>query len=219
MNLSNLNVLQHVRTNPDLVFVRTLDFSVELRSLIESINDKSVEWTISGAKGNTTAFFNGLHKIYPCYDNGQWKLDLAETVFEYCVSEFKRLDPTAIIKSPTRAILNLTRSDGIMSEASVHQDNTSLTHWSFLVYLKGTSGDTDFNQSMTTQTVISSIEFNPCHVVMFPSVYAHQGHLPVDNNDRFVLNYIVEIESDLNNRILDKSPSILKKQLGVKYDH
>lgn len=215
MNQYNLNALQHVRTNPDLIFVRTLDFSVELQSLIESINDKSVEWTTSGTNSSTTAFFNGLHKIYPCYDNGLWKLELAEQVFEYCVSEFKKLDPTANIKSPTRAILNLTRLDGIMFDASIHQDNTSLTHWSFLVYLKGVSGDTDFNQSMTTSTVISSIKFNPRNVVIFPSVYAHQGHLPVDNNDRFVLNYIVEIESDLNDRILDKSSSILKKQLGV----
>lgn len=206
-----------MRTNPDLIFVRTLDFSVELQSLIEAITDKSVEWTTSGIKtnGNTTAFFNGLHKVYPCYDNGKWKLELAETVFEYCVNEFKKLDATANIKSPTRAILNLSRSDGIMSDASVHQDVTSLTHWSFLVYLKGISGDTDFNQSMTAHTVISSIKFNPSNVVMFPSVYAHQGHLPIDSGDRYVLNYIVEIESDLNNQILDKSPLILKKQFGV----
>lgn len=205
-----------MRTNADLIFVRTLDFSAELQSLIESINDKSVEWTTSGTKDNSTAYFNGLHKIYSCYDTGEWKLELAEKVFECCTSEFKKLDPAADIKPLTRAILNLTRSDGVMTDASVHQDITSLTHWSFLVYLKGISGNTDFNQSMTSSTVVSSVNFKPSNVVMFPSVYAHQGHLPVDNADRIVLNYIVEIDSDLNNRILDKSSSILKKQLGVK---
>jgi hypothetical protein len=212
---SNRNILQHVRTNTDLVFVRKLNFSPEIQNLIDSINIKSVDWTTSGVKDSDSAYFNGLHKIYPCYDNGQWKFNLAEQLFQCCIDEFTTVDSTAKVKELTRCIMNLTRQDGTMSDASMHQDASSIHHWSFLLYLKGTSGDTDFNQSMTDTAVVHTVKYEPGSLVMFPSVYTHQGHLPVDNNDRIVLNYIVEIDSILNNHILDTSSSILKKNFGV----
>ena len=204
-----------MRTNTDLVFVRTLDFTEELQDQIDALSINSIPWNLAGSVNDQTAFSNGLHKTYPVWSDG-WTLPVAEQIFNLCVSEFKKLDPTVVIKSVARAILNLTRQDGIMNDASVHQDISNLTHWSFLVYLKGTSGTTDFTASLVDRQIVKTINFDCNKLIAFPSVYAHQGHLPVDNNDRVVLNYVLELDSKLNSHIVDASSLILKKQLGVK---
>ena len=203
-----------MRTNTDLIFVRNLVVPDMLQVQINDLSFGSVQWNTVGSSPAQTAFFNGLHKIYPVW-NSTWEMPLAKEIFELCVAEFKKIDHNVVVKSVVRAILNLTRQDGIMTDASVHQDVEDLSHWSFLVYLKGTSGSTDFNTSLTDIKPLTTVEFECNKLIAFPSAYAHQGHLPIDNNDRFVLNYVVELESDLNKHILDASPLILKKNFGV----
>ena len=207
-----------MRTNTDLVFVRKLVLPEILQDQINALNIDSIPWNLAGSSNDQTAFSNGLHKTYNVWAD-KWVLPFAEQIFNLCVDEFKKLDTNVTIKSVVRAILNLTRQDGIMHDASVHQDIRDLTHWSFLVYLKGTSGSTDFNSSLTNLQPVKTVEFECNKLIAFPSVYAHQGHLPIDNSDRIVLNYVVELDSKFNSHIVDMSSSILKKQLGVKYDH
>ena len=214
---SSLNLLQHLRTNTDLIFVRKLTLSEELQHQIDALDVDRIPWSIVKSDSNRdTAFSNGYHKIHPVWDNN-WKLPVAEEIFNLCVDQFKEIDPDADIKSVVRAILNLTRLDGTMTDASMHQDFKNLTHWSFLVYLRGTSGTTDFATSLTDRAVVQAVNFECNKLIAFPSAYAHQGHLPVDNNDRIVLNYVLEIDSKVNSRITEKSSTMLKKQLGVEH--
>ena len=214
---SSLNLLQHLRTNTDLIFVRKLTLSEELQDQINKLDVNNIPWSIVKSDSNRdTAFSNGYHKIHPVWDNN-WKLPVAEEIFNLCVEQFKEIDPDADIKSVVRAILNLTRLDGTMTDASMHQDFKNLTHWSFLVYLRGTSGATDFATSLTDQAVVQAVNFECNKLIAFPSAYAHQGHLPVDNNDRIVLNYVLEIDSKVNSRITEKSSTMLKKHLGVEH--
>ena len=209
------NLLQHLRTNTDLIFVRKLVLSDELQDQIDALDVNNIPWSIVKLDNDQdTAFSNGYHKIYPVWDNN-WKLPVAEEIFNLCVEQFKEIDPDAGIKSVVRVILNLTRLDGTMTDASMHQDFKNLTHWSFIVYLRGTSGTTDFNTSLTNRTVVQTVNFECNKLIAFPSAYAHQGHLSVDNNDRIVLNYVLEIDSEFNSRITEKSSTTLKKQLGV----
>ena len=208
------NLLQHLHTNTDLIFVRNLTLPDELQHQIDALDVDRIPWDTAGRKGGLTDYTNGYHKIYPVW-NSEWQLLLAGEIFNLCIQQFRELDPSAVVKSVVRAIRNLSKLDGVMTDASVHQDIVSLTHWSFLVYLKGTSGSTDFITSMTNPTILHSVNFECNKLIAFPSVYAHQGHLPVDNNHRIVLNYVLEIDSEFNSRIAEKSSMMLKKQLGV----
>lgn len=202
------NLSQHIRTNLDLVFERTLN----LPNSVDELGEKSFEWLISGAMPNSLSYFhNGLHKIYPVWENQKWRARLAEEVYKLCVDEFKKIDPDVDIKGIVRANINLTVNNGKMFDASIHADNSELDSWVFLVYLLGSSGSTDFNQSLTDPTVVKTVEFEPSKLLIFPACYAHQGHLPVDSSPRFVLNYVVTVETKLRDQILAKSSNTLRK--------
>lgn len=203
---------QHIRTNLDLVFERTLALSPEIKEEVAGLNEQSYPWTTSGYNPSTSdSFYNGMHKIFTSWDKGQWVNPLAEKIYPYCVEEFKKIDPEAKDFEIIRVILNCTSNDGKMTAASIHQDSPDLDYWSFLLYLKGTSGNTHFNQSLTDVRVAKTVEFRPFTLTIFPSSYTHQGLLPVDKESRFVLNYIVRVNTKLRDRVLDASSHLLRK--------
>lgn len=204
--------IAHVRTDTDLVFVRDIALPDTIINDIDTLDLSDIDWKIAGyIPTGENYFHNGFNKTFECYLNGKFIFDLAGNIYPYLIDEFKKLDPDASIKEIVRAQMTYTKLDGRMRDADIHQDNNNLGTWSFLLYLKGNKGNTDFNASMLDNTVLKTVNIQPCKLVIFPSLYAHQGHIPTDNSDRLIMNFVVDIDTVLNYSVLNKSSSSIKK--------
>lgn len=204
--------IAHVRTDIDLVFVRDIVLSNSIKEQVESLELSNIDWKIAGYVPTGESYFhNGFNKTFECYLENKFIFPLSEKILEYGIEEFKKIDPNARLKEVIRAQMTYTVHDGRMRDADVHQDNNNLGTWSFLFYLKGNNGNTDFNSSLIDTTVLKTITFEPYKLVIFPSLYAHQGHIPKNNSDRLIMNFIVDIDTVLNYSVLNKSPNSIRK--------
>lgn len=204
--------IAHVRTNADLVFVRDIALSNQVKEQVDNLELSTIDWKIAGyIPTGVNYFHNGFNKTFECYLENRFIHPLAETMLEYGIEEFKNLDPSATLKEVIRAQMTYTKRDGRMRDADIHQDNNQLGAWTFLFYLKGDNGNTDFNASMIDNTVLKTVEFSKYKLVIFPSMYAHQGHIPKNDSDRLIMNFVVMIDTVLNHSVLDKSPSSIRK--------
>ena len=130
-------------------------------------------------------------------------------LFEHCLEEFKKLDADFSFRNLLRILLarlpvGHSHADGI------HRDYDSLNHWSFLIHLKGTSGNTCFYESIIKDKICKSIPFKPYTLIIFPSLYAHKG-MNTTTIDRYHINFIMELDTKLNGKILDKSSANIFK--------
>jgi hypothetical protein len=204
--------IAHVRTDTDLVFVRDIALSNSIVNDIDKLDLSNIDWkTVGYFPTGENYFHNGFNKTFECYLDGKFNFELAENIYPYLIEEFKKLDPDASVKEIIRAQMTYTTLDGKMRDADIHQDNNNLGAWSFLLYLKGNSGNTDFNASLVDTTVLKTVNIKPYKLVIFPSLYAHQGHIPTDNADRLVMNFVIYIDTVLNYSVLNKSANSIKK--------
>jgi len=211
-------IARYIRTNLDLVFDRTLVLPPE----IDDLNEDSYQWMTVGRHPELEAeFHNGYHKTAAVYDKDTDKFtpEYVRRIFESAWQEFLTIDPDAKIVQIVRGLIGMSNTRGNMQDAWVHRDSFNLNRWSFLVHVKGTSGTTDFMDSTADPTVIKTIDFVPGQVTMFPSIYDHQGHLPTDTNDRYIMNFIMELDTKLNKQVFDTSPVMVKKAISSATDN
>lgn len=185
-NRSENHKLNHVVTNPDLILVDMINVSSQLQEQIDNFSMLNLSERV---EINQYDFINPLKNI--------------------CLEKFKTIDPNVKEQQLLRVLL--TKSpNGVRKEDGVHRDSDDYTHWSFLVHLKGNSGDTLFYESMINPFVCKSVSFKPGKIMIFPSIYPHEG-CSSTTIDRYTINFIVELDTELNKKVLEKSsPSILK---------
>lgn len=207
-----MQTIAHVRTDTDLVFVRDIVLSDSVKESIKNLDLSKIDWKTAGyIPSGINYFHNGFNKTFECYLENKFVFPLAEVILDYAIEEFKKIDPNMKFKEIVRAQMTYTKRDGRMRDADIHQDNNRLGSWSFLFYLKGNTGNTDFNSSMIDTTILKTVKFQPYKLVIFPSLYAHQGHIPEDDNDRLIMNFVIAIDTVLNHNVLNKSPNSIKK--------
>jgi hypothetical protein len=203
---------KYITTDENYIFVKKLVLPDHLSQQIDQINYNLYSWHVSGVKPGYD-FHNGFNKISDVYnsDTGQHVNDLHKEIYGLLIQEFLKIDADAKSIFPIRGIINWTHTRSNMRPAESHCDSTVIGHWSFLLHFKGSSGKTVFLSDNFKRQVIKTIEFEPMNLIIFPSIYSHQGFLPVDNLDRFSVNYIVSIDTKMNQELLSKSPLIIQK--------
>lgn len=193
----------HAITNTNLVFVRSLPLDSATRSEINEFNYSSLPW-VKTVYNYNTKFYNGGIKIMTD-DNwaGIQRPTYLNTIQQLIIKQWSVIDPDAKVQGLLRTILNLSESDGSMTKADVHHDYTDhwTNQWSALVHLNNnTDGSTDFFTSLIFLNNVMTIPYVPGQVIIFPSVYAHQGQLP-SVNKRLTANYIFEVDTKLNEQV------------------
>lgn len=178
--------LNHVRVNTDLILSTELSLPNEL---VESINKFEMLDLSTHVEIDTYDFIKPLHNL--------------------CIEAFLKFDPTADIKTLLRVLLTKSVKN-VFKEDNVHRDYDFLNYWSFLIHLKGNDGNTAFYDSIINPNIVKSFPFKPYTLIMFPSLYAHQGYSPT-TVDRYAINFIMEVESSLNKDILKNSSSSIFK--------
>jgi hypothetical protein len=190
----------HYNTDLSNVFVK--DFEIPKLT----INVDEIPFITSGYSGSHR-YDNGNMLIYGAYneDNQDWEPDCPQFIkdmYDLAWNYFLEIDPSAKVTSVTRVLLNRTVNDGTMRTPEVHQDRYYFRKtWSILIHLDGTSGDTEFYDTMIFQNKIKTIPFKPGRITIFPAAYAHTGQLPNDDNPRHVINVLIIVETELNTRV------------------
>lgn len=208
---------RHIETDLDLVFVTKLSLPPDLQAEFDQLSADSYEWRVSTHNFVPDAdFHNGHLKVCSVFtyrqDPNVFIDRFNEELFKLCWQEFLKIDPDAELRSVVRGLASWANIRGRMTAASPHHDGTILEEWSFLVHLKGASGTTNFFDNEINRKLIKTVDFEPLRLMIFPSVYQHQGMLPLSREeDRIVVNYIGDIKTSLNDRVLLKSPQILQK--------
>lgn len=208
-------VARYIKTNTDLIYIRKPAWSQHVQEEIDRLSAESYNWHVAGRHPLIEAeFHNGYQKTASVYQpNLGFVAPYINEIFNSAWNEFLLLDPSAKIIEIVRGLISLSNNRSNMIDASIHRDSFSTNTWSFLVHIKGTSGTTEFFDSDANTSVIMSTDFEPGKITMFPSLYSHQGHLPDDDNDRFIMNFIVKIDTVLNNRVFDTSPTMVQKSI------
>ena len=192
--------LNHVITNCDLVFVTNLNLPNSLKKEIEEFKMDTLTLRM-----NSSAFEQTKTSNVNLFE----KCSFLNPLYDLCKEKFSELDPNSQIKNLIRLLLakfpvGVTPADG------VHRDSDELTYWTFLIQLKGNSGDTVFYKSTIDNTVVKSIPFVEGNLIIFPSIYSHMG-LNTSTVDRYVVNYIAEIDTSFNKFIMKNSSSAIFK--------
>lgn len=220
-------VARAIRTNLDLVFTRKLEFSSETQATIDSLGVDSLVWeTVGKHQDLESGFHNGYHKLATLVRNDDNSLEVLNTdenhtfnssvleeIFDSVWAEFLKIDPEAKLISYTRGLIDFSHNRGNMRSATRHLDTFGMNRWSFLVHLRGTSGGTVFYDYEVSDEVVKKVDFCPGQLIIFPSSYNHQGLLPTDENDRFIMNFILHVDTKLNDRVFDASPDMVKKSI------
>ena len=196
----------HIVTNLDLVFVRQLTLSNDILEEIQNYNYQPLMSKECGGYNYFYSFDNGNARIIALDewdDLGVKQPDYLEKIFHLVEAEWRTLDPAAVIKQRVRTNLNVVEAKNARP-SGLHHDirSTWNQEWSALVHLnQGTDGNTDFFNSMIFQDHVLSVPFVPGQVIIFPSVYTHQGQVPTSNT-RYTINYIAEVDTVLNQQVL-----------------
>lgn len=207
--------LPHIATNQDLIFVSDNVFSIDALIELNELDLQSIDWKIAGyVPGGNNYFHNGFNKTFELTDHPDyvWLVSLLQ---EIATTQFKLIDADSTVIELVRAQMTYTVQDGRMRDADIHQDNNLLDSWSFLFYLLGDSGNTDFFTNMFGGDPIKTVEIKQYRLVIFPSVYAHRGHIP-DSGDRLIANLVFNISTQLKDKILDKSSNAIQKMYKEK---
>ena len=192
----------HAITNTNLVFVKLLPLDSATRREINEFDYNSLPW-IKTVYNHNTRFYNGGIKIITDEDwAGIQRPTYLDTIQQLIIDQWAVIDPNAQVRRPLRSILNLSESQG-MTKADIHHDYTDhwTNQWSALVHLNdNTDGGTDFFTSLIFLDTVMTVPYVPGQVIIFPSVYAHQGQLP-SVNPRLTANYIFEVDTQLNEQV------------------
>lgn len=198
--LNTVNIKRrHIRTDLNHVYVRDYEFSEELKHLLET---ESVPWGIT----NKNQIWDGgrLHML-TAYHNDWWNPENPKWVYlidEMVQNFIKDIDNDVVIESLNRIHALEFINDGDMRCHEAHQDQYIFDNqWTVLVHVYGTSGDTVFYHSMNIQEVIKSVPFKQGRMLLYPSVYAHKGNLPTDNNKRCIINYLYKLKTHINDDV------------------
>lgn len=180
MQVSDNHRLDHVQTSTGLIYVIDLALDDDLKNKIEIFSTESFSKNI----------------VLDSYD-------FVEPLYNICIEEFKKLDNEVKVKT-LRRILLARLPKGHSHADGIHRDYDESNNWSLLVHLKGDSGDTCFYDSIIKDTACKNVTFKPYRLIVFPSLYAHRG-FTTTNLDRYTINFIVELDTKLNDKILEKS--------------
>jgi hypothetical protein len=177
---------------------------------MSKLDIKNIDWKIAGyvTSGNNY-FHNGFNKTYEISndENLDWLVSILSDIAQ---RQLNLIDPNSKIQSLIRAQMTYTVQDGKMRDADIHQDNNTPDSWSFLFYLIGDSGNTDFFDTMFSTNPLTTVNIKQSRLVFFPSVYAHRGHIP-DSGERLIANLVFIVDTSLNDKILEKSPTAIRK--------
>lgn len=190
----------HYKTDLSNVFVKDFEISRPV------INVEDIPFTRSGYHLNHR-FDNGNILVYPAYneDKQEWESTCPQFVkdmFDLAWNYFLELDPSAKIIEINRVLTNLSLNDGSMKPADIHQDHYYFKKsWTMLIHVDGTSGDTEFYDTMIFRNKIKSVPFKPGRITIFPAAYPHTGLMPTDDNPRYVINVLFKVETMLNTRV------------------
>jgi len=203
---------KYINTDEDLIFVRKLQLSDELLRKVDQLDSGDYTWYVSG-KDPGDDFHNGFIKLSTIYDEKttQYVNELHQALFDLSYHEFLKIDPQGKLISKVRGFISWSHSRNKMMPATPHCDSTTVGDWTFLIQVKGTSGATVFLDNSRNRQVIKAVDFDPMTLVIFPSIYSHQGLLPIDSTDRYIVNFVSTIETSMNEKILSKSPDIIQR--------
>lgn len=200
----------HSLTNLERVYERKLEVSDQLQAQIDAFDWTSlpyyritVDYNYKNDQGNQTTCTICADDVW----NDHIKPNFVDELTELVIAEFKKLDPTATVKSILNLNINLTSSDPKhnMRESEVHSDSAEFRgEWTLLVHLKGDSGSTVMYDNMIFRNPVKEFSFEPIKVCIYPAIYAHAGRLPDTNTDRIVARYIIQFDSVLNEEVRAK---------------
>lgn len=203
---------KYIVANDDLIFVKKLNLTDHVVDLVDNLDKDSYPWLVSG-RAPYGDFHNGFIKVSSLYDaKTNFFIDsLSENLFKLAHEQFLKIDPAGKLESVERGFISWSHTRTNMVPATPHCDSTKLGDWTFLIHLKGSSGDTLFYKDGVELETIKTVKFEPTNIVIFPSVYRHQGLLPVDTSDRYIVNLVARIDTVLNEKILLKSPAVIQQ--------
>lgn len=190
---------RHIVTDTNHIYIRDYDFSTELLELLEK---ESVPW---GKTTKNQIWDGGKLNMLTAYTLNWWNPENPKWVYviDDMVQKFlKDIDPDCEIESLNRIHALEFVNDGNMRCHETHQDQYVFDNqWTVLVHVYGTSGDTIFYKNMNIPEIVKTVPFRQGRMLLYPSVYAHKGSMPTDDNKRCIINYLYKLKTKLSNDV------------------
>jgi hypothetical protein len=199
---------EHTVTKTDLIFVKQLDFSIDILNEIQNYNYQTILNKLVGTGYNFyTKFDNGGTKVVGLDDWDtvikQQPPTYMDKIKQLIVAAWAEIDPDAVLLKDFRINLNIGVPTDRPSDVHLDVTGTWSNEWSALVHLNDSDGPTEFFTSRIVENLIFSVPFKAGQLIIFPSVYAHRGSVPTSNN-RITINYIFDVNTELNTRVLKR---------------
>lgn len=190
---------RHIATDIENIYIKDYDFSSELIHLLET---EVVPW---GKTTKNQIWDGGKLNMLTAYTIGWWNPENPKwvNIIDSMVQKFLiDIDPYCKIESLNRIHALEFQNDGIMRCHETHQDQYEFDNqWTVLVHVYGTSGDTMFYKTMNIPEIVKTVSFRQGRMLLYPSVYAHKGSMPTDNNKRCIINYLYKLETKLSDKV------------------
>ena len=198
-----------VNTNVDLIRVFDDLLPPTVINEIKNYNFDCLNWNVrsNGYVGGGTSRY-----IMKLEDPNRANFILTSKKF-ILFNGLRNLCPSVEIDATCLDFFIRSENDGSVGQKP-HRDCQELGPiWTMLIHLLGDSGPTVFYENSKSEKIVTSVDFKPGRVILFPSLYWHKGCLP-NQGTRYILNSIVRLKNfKLTESILDKSPDLKEKYL------
>lgn len=194
-------------TNTDLIFIFDDVLENECLETINNYNWSLLNWFRQREHGMIRGYlFRDGDSIFPTF---------LETLKLLALKNLQTKDNTATIADVYSYYIGLAvKDDKIYHRPDIHADCAGPGgRWSCLYHLQGdsSSGPTTFYNNTVNKKIIKSVEFKPNRLIIFPSIYQHQGSIPEDGKERMIINISLWFDTKLNKDILKNSPNLQKE--------
>ena len=194
-------------TNTDLIFIFDNILENECLETINNYDWNSLNWFRQREHGMIRGYlFRDGDSIFPTF---------LETLKLIALKNLQTKDNTATIADVYSYYVGFaTKNDKMYHQPGIHADcGGPGGRWSCLYHLRGdsSSGPTTFYNNTVNKKIIKSVEFKPNRLIIFPSIYQHQGSIPEDGKERMIINISLWFDTKLNKDILKNSPNLQKE--------